>query len=300
MLRDLDEGLLASDEAASIIGRLLPFPEPDANKYTRGKLTLVAGSARYPGAAMLAARASQRMGAGYTQVITDASAVDLVRLSFPSLVVSSWDDWAPEDLPVFADGKPAAVCVGPGFDAADAKALDQAAEVLSCAACPVIVDGGGLGVLAQPRARRIMETRAEAGFDTVITPHGGEAARIAAAWGIDPEAGNAADFALDLAEALSCIVLLKGPESHIACDGEVLTMDFGGPELAKAGTGDVLAGIVGALLAQGLDAFDAAVLGATVHALAGAYAAERLTSICVTAEDVIEAIPEAIVGLAAS
>lgn len=298
MLRNLDEGLLESEKAAGIIGGLLPFPAPGANKYSRGKLTLVAGSARYPGAAVLAARASQRMGAGYTHVVTDPSAVDIMRMSSPSLVVSSWDAWVPRDLPAYALGKPAAVCVGPGFDGGEAKASDLVAEVLTCAESPVVIDGGGLAMLAQPRARRIMEARADAGFSTVITPHGGEAARIAAAWGIDSAAGDAADFALDLAEALSCTVLLKGPDSHIACDGEALTMEFGGPELAKAGTGDVLAGMVGALLAQGLDAYDAAVLGATVHALAGAYAAERLTSICVTAEDVVETIPQAVAGLA--
>ena len=298
VLLGLDEGSLQGEGASGIMGRLLPFPEPDANKYTRGKLTLVAGCARYPGAAVLAARASQRMGAGYTEVICAPESVATVRAASPSLVVAPWDGWRAESLPAYTEGKPAAVCVGPGFDASDPAAVDLAAQVLAAAECPVVVDGGGLAVLAQPRAMRIMERRAQQGLPTVATPHGGEARRIAAAWGIGPDAGDAADFALDLAGALGCTVLLKGPDTQIAYGDAALEMDFGGPELAKAGTGDVLAGIVGALLAQGLNDFDAAVLGATVHALAGAYAAERLTSICVTAEDVIETIPLAIAGLA--
>ena len=293
----LDEGVLQGEGAAGIFGRLLPFPNHDANKYTRGKLTLIAGSARYPGAAVLAARASQRMGAGYTEVICDSEAVATVRAASPSLVVASWDGWDAESLPAYSQDKPVAVCVGPGFDASDPAAADRAASVLAAADCPVIVDGGGLAVLAQPRAMRIMERRVQQGLPTVITPHGGEARRIAAAWGIDPTRADAGNFAIDLASMLGCTVLLKGPDTHIASSDTALEMDFGGPELAKAGTGDVLAGIVGALLAQGLNDFDAAVLGATAHALAGADAAERLTSICVTAEDVIEAIPQVVAGL---
>ena len=299
ILLGLDAGALEGENAAGIVAQLLPFPDSDANKYTRGKLTLIAGSAPYPGAAALAARASQRMGAGYTHVVCDPDAVAAVRAASPSLVVSSWDGWSAESLPAFIVRRPVAVCVGPGFDAADPAAADLAIEVLAAAKCPVVVDGGALMAIAQQRARRVMERRAQEGLPTLITPHGGEAARIGAAWGIDSDRGDA-DFALDLAKALRCAVLLKGSESHIAFADELLTMDFGGPELAKAGTGDVLAGMAGALLAQGLHVFDAAVLAATLHALAGAYAAERLTSICVTAEDVIESIPEAIAALAAS
>ena len=238
------------------------------------------------------------MGAGYTQVITAPEAVGTVRAASPSLVVGSWEGWCADRLPASTDAKPAAVCAGPGFDAADPFAADCVADVLACAKCPVIVDGGGLAALAQPRARRIMERRAREGLPTVVTPHGGEAARMAAAWDVDPAAGDAADFALDLAQAMDCIVVLKGPDTCIAGDDTVLQAEFGGPELAKAGTGDVLAGIIGALLAQGLEAFDASLLGVTVHALAGAYAAKRLTSICVTAEDVVDAIPAAVAGLA--
>ena len=93
------------------------------------------------------------------------------------------------------------------------------------------------------------------------------------------------------------IAAVKGPETYVSDGDQVIRMSLGTPALAKAGTGDVLAGMIGALLAQGLDPLDAAVLGATLHAQAGRAAEARLTAICVTAEDVIEAIPQAVIAL---
>ena len=90
-------------------------PAADDNKYTRGKLVVVAGSARYPGAAVLAARAGQRMGAGYTEVVTAREAIDVVRIASPSLVVRPLDEWQPKDLPSSSEDKPLAVCIGLGF-----------------------------------------------------------------------------------------------------------------------------------------------------------------------------------------
>ena len=266
-------------------------PAEDANKYTRGKLTVVAGSARYPGAAALAARASQRMGAGYTEVITAAEAVDVVRLASSSFVVRSFGEWSPKKALVAKEGKPCAVCMGPGFEGSD----DEAAlvvRVLKRAARPVLVDGGGLAALGAAKALKQLSKRAEQNLPTVITPHGGEAARLAKPFSLpvdDPE-----QLAAGLSLALHAIVVLKGPVTYVADGKRVEAMREGTPALAKAGTGDVLAGMIGALLAQGVDSFEAALAGAGLHARAGKAAAGRLTDIAVTAEDVIEAIPEAL------
>ncbi len=264
-------------------------PAPDANKYTRGKLVVVAGSGRYPGAAVLAARASQRMGAGYTEVITARKAVDVVRLASPSLVVRAFDSWDPRELPASAEGKPCAVCIGPGF-VGDEQSVDLVARVLKRAACPVIIDGGGLARLCSAKALKRLAKRAAKGLPTIITPHGGEAARLAKPFSLSTD--DPAQLAAGLSLALHAIVVLKGPDTHIADGKRVEAMREGTSALAKAGTGDVLAGMIGALLAQGIEPFDAAVMGATLHARAGAVAAERLTDIAVCAEDVIEAIPE--------
>lgn len=263
-------------------------PAPDANKYTRGKLTVIAGSARYPGAAVLAARASQRMGAGYTEVITAPEAVDVVRIASPSLVVRQFDGWNAEELPASKEGKPCAVCIGPGF-VNDAESAALVLRVLKKAQCPVLVDGGGLAGLSSAKTRKRLAKRANRGLATVITPHGGEAARLAEPFGLptdDPE-----QLAASLSAALHAIVVLKGPNTYVADGERVEAMREGTAVLAKAGTGDVLAGMIGALLAQGVEPYEAALAGSWFHAKAGKAAAGRLTDIAVCAEDVIESIP---------
>ena len=174
---------------------------------------------------------------------------------------------------------------------------------------------------------RLARERAAAGRSTLLTPHGGEATRLAqgvrealeeaddaaargtrsplaeAAGALSPasratlaEADPApAALACALAEAYGAVVALKGPVTFIASpDGTAEVMDRGTSALAKAGTGDVLAGIVGALLAQGLSPRDAAALGCALHAEAGRTAAAALTDICVAAEELITYLPDAI------
>lgn len=274
----------------------LPWPLETANKYSRGKLVVVAGCKRYPGAAVLAARASQRMGAGYTEVVTAPESVNVVRAASASLVVRPWNSWKPSELPAVAQGKPCAACVGPGFAPDDEVLEELTLKVLRKSACPVLVDGGGLARLASRKALRVLAERAEAGWSTVLTPHGGEAARLAESLGVPT--GDPERLAAGLALATRAVVVLKGPDTFVSDGRRTVKMGEGGPELAKAGTGDVLAGMVSALLAQGVECFDAAYLGAVVHARAGSAAAERYTSISVTAEDVVDAIPEVLRELA--
>lgn len=320
------------------LARLLPHPATDANKYTRGTLTLVAGSAAYPGAACLAAAAAQRMGAGYTQVVTASENVRTVQAFRPSLVVRSWKSWDAAAQRAFRADKPCAYVVGPGFEAADGRVAELLFSVLGYAQAPVLVDGGAFAALASERGLKVLRRRFLRGLPTVLTPHGGEAARLAAAFGVEPAAPEAGrgqgTFALDLACACGATVVLKGPDTCIAQPAgaanagvvgvaeiadaaaqvavpaaeadalaerdRFLVMRDGTPALAKAGTGDVLAGMVGSLLAQGLGAFDASVLGAVLHARAGRLAESRLGDICVIPEDVLEALPEAVGNLTAS
>ena len=274
---------------AGELARLLPFPKADAHKYSRGKLAIVGGSASYPGAACLAAYASQRAGAGYTEVWCDPASVDVVRQCRPSLVVRSWERFAAEPLAPSREGRPVAYAVGSGFDglpvhAAVEEGLVRAALEVDA---PVLVDGGGLAVLATEPCRGALEARRRAGAPTVVTPHGGEAARLARPLGID--VADPAAAARALACAYGTVVALKGPDTYVSDGSDVVAVTEGTP---------VLAGVIGALLAQGTGALDAAVLGATLHARAGRLAEVRLTSIAVTAEDVIEALPAAIAELA--
>ncbi len=287
--RSVDEARLAT---------LLPLPAIDANKYTRGVLTLVAGSAEYPGAACLAARAAGRIGAGYVQVFCAPESVSVLRNYLPSLVVRSWDDHLGEKLPRESSDHPAACLLGSGFAVGNDELNELALEVVRTCEAPLVIDGGALSALASEEGLRAAKERAAAFRTTVLTPHSGEALRLGKAVFADSPTGYASfqraladGRAKMLSEAFKALVVLKGPQTYIS-DGEaVVVMSKGTPALAKAGTGDVLAGMIGALLAQGLVPQDAAELGCTLHAEAGRLAASALTEISTGPEDVIDALP---------
>ncbi len=273
------------------LAALVPWPAPGANKYTRGVLTLLAGCDRYPGAACLAGAAAQRAGAGYVTVVCGPEAVGTVRAFRPSLVARSWDGWRPGDLPASRPGHPSAVAAGPGLDPADPADARRALAVLRACAAPLLLDGGALAALATGEGRALAAARAAEGRPLVLTPHGGEAARLARAARISE--AEPALLAGALARAYGAVCVLKGPDTYVSDGACTVLVDRGTAALAKAGTGDVLAGVIGALLAQGLAPLDAAVLGATLHAEAGRVAEERHTAIGVIPEDVVEVLPEA-------
>lgn len=292
--------------SAERIASALPRPAADADKHSRGKLTIIGGSDAYPGSACLASKAGLYAGAGYVTCACSATAVPLVRTFAPSLVVRAWEgaDAAALKLDAQDARHPQACAMGCGM-VSDGSFQDALVGrmVRSCAP-PLLLDGGALRTVAACGLRNALRERAAAGRQTVLTPHGGEAAALAQAAGIlmperhAPEQEMAA-YAHALAHAFEAHVLLKGPVSFIASpvSAEVFLMDHGTPALAKAGTGDVLVGVAGALLAQGVDALSACVLAATVHAGAGCAAAQERGVISVTAEDVLEALPRAFQAL---
>lgn len=271
----------------------LPPLASDANKYTRGKLLVIAGSKRYPGSAVLAACASERMGSGYTEVVTAPSAMAPVLAASPSLVVRDRNGWDASSLAVRGH-HPLAVILGSGFKGSP-KERALALDVLKKADCPVLIDGTALDFLAGKKELRVLMRRAERSQPTVLTPHGGEAARLAEGLGLAPAEPPALSMAL--ARACCCTVALKGPVTYISQGSAAVPMDAGTPALAKAGSGDVLAGMVGSLLAQGMDPMDAAYAGAWIHGRAAALAAQQTAERSVVAMDIIQRIPAIIKGM---
>lgn len=281
-----------ADLGAEELAALVPVPAPDANKYSRGKLVLVGGSAEYPGAACLAVAAAGRAGAGYVEAFCAPSSVAVLQGWRPSAVARPWDALRIGVVNEAAGRHPVAVVVGPGMDGSSPEQAALVLRVLSQVQAPVLADGGALAVLATTEGRAAARRRAEEGWPLVATPHGGEAARLARGARVGAE--EPAKLADALAAAYGCTVALKGPVTFVAQPGRPATpMAHGTPALAKAGTGDVLAGAIGALLAQGLPPWEAAFLGAALHAEAGRIAAERLGVVGVVAEDVAEALAQA-------
>lgn len=271
---------------------LVPRPAADVHKNQRGRVLVVAGSGTYPGAAILAARGAARAGAGYvTLAVPDAITsiaqnhlVSIPVVGLPSGRTGAFLSAALERLLHLARDFDAVV-LGPGLTLADG-AVVTARGLVKRLPIPMVIDADALNALVD--ARGILEARE---VPTVLTPHPGELGRLlsipTAAVQRDRISSSAA-----MATALQAVVL-KGAGTVTSGDGRQVINTSGTPALATAGTGDVLAGIIGALLANGLDPLHAGALGAYVHGRAGEAAASVLTPLCVTAEDVLEYLPTA-------
>ena len=252
------------------VARLLPAPGTASDKYRRGVVGVAAGSARYPGAAVLAVSGALRGGAGAVRYVGPAA--DAVIARFPETLVS---DRGPRKA-----GRVQSWVVGPG--AGDDAAT--VAEVLAEDDVPVLVDADGLRLADRDAVRRRTAP-------TLMTPHAGEAAALL---GLSREEVEGARLAAvrELAAAYGATVLLKGSTTLVAGPGggPVRANATGTAWLATAGSGDVLSGLAGSLLAAGLGARDAGSVAAYLHGLAGRYAADGAP---VGAHDIADALPAA-------
>jgi hydroxyethylthiazole kinase-like uncharacterized protein yjeF len=269
----------ASAPQARDIAALLPCPTAESDKYRRGVLGLLAGSDRYTGAAVLATGGAVNGGAGMVRLVTFPGSAAAVRQLHPEVVITELDgetrlrsDSSTESRdggPQFPQdvGRVQAWAVGSGMGTDDAAATRLAAVLAT--RLPVLIDADGLTVLA--RHGELLPRPAP----TLITPHAGELGRLLGADPADIEARRL-EYARRGADKLGVCVLLKGSTTVIAPpDGvdPVLVNTTGTPWLATAGTGDVLAGLAGALLAQGLLPPQAAITAAYLHGLAARLAA---------------------------
>lgn len=247
------------------VADLWPVPGPQDDKYSRGVVGIVAGGEAYSGAAVLAVTAAVEAGAGMVRYVGTPTPTALVRAAVPEAV--------------HGEGRVQAWVVGPGLvvDATDGGAREQLAAARSALAGdePVLVDAGGLALLDDA----VLEARR--GRPTLLTPHAGELATLLSRLG-GPDGGgeevrrSAVEaeplrHARALAERTGATVLLKGSTTLVVPadpDEPVRSQADAPPWLATAGSGDVLAGLLGTLLAAGLDPADAGALGALVHGVA--------------------------------
>ncbi|MDQ1629196.1 MAG: ADP-dependent NAD(P)H-hydrate dehydratase / NAD(P)H-hydrate epimerase [Actinomycetota bacterium] len=257
-------------DAAAVRARL-PHPSRDTDKYRRGVLGVAAGSQQYTGAAVLCTGAAVRCGAGMVRYVGAEEPAALVRARWPEVVVG------PGRVQAWAVGS------GGGGDAADrlAQALEDGV--------PLVVDADALPAFARAGGSR---------GAALLTPHAGELARLLGVERADVEARRL-EHARRAAAELDAVVLLKGSTTVVARpDGRVRVNPTGTPALGTAGSGDVLAGLCGALLAGGLDPFDAGSVGAWLHGLAGRLSADGGAP--VSAYSVLEALPAAFRAVAAT
>jgi hydroxyethylthiazole kinase-like uncharacterized protein yjeF len=268
--------LLDADDVAG----MWPAAEGEATKYTRGVLGLVAGSDTYTGAAVLAAGGAVHGAAGMVRFVSTERPAMLVRQRWPEVVVTVVEPGAGKT--VLDAGRVQAWVVGSGLGTDDAAAA--VLESVLGTDLPVLVDADGVTLLAD----RLDVLRGRAA-PTLLTPHAGEFARLVGAERDEVEADRLAHVTRAAAD-LGATILLKGTTTLVAdLHGQVRVNPTGTPWLATAGSGDVLSGLAGSLLAAGLDPLDAGSAAAFLHGLAALLAGGP-----VSAYDVVRHLPEAV------
>ena len=279
----------------------IPGPEEQGDKEARGRVLVVAGSPEVPGAALLAATAALRVGAGKVQLAVPAAIAVPLAVAIPEVRIFSMEATPAGGIASGEAGRLVAharecraVLAGPGMMDHEAAAALAAALLRQAGHAPIVLDAAALAGLSQGGADQGAEGRA------VITPHPGEMARL-----LDTDI---ADIAADplasarrAANRFGVIAVLKSARTHIVgCDGASFHLDAGDIGLATAGSGDVLAGIIAGLLARGASPLNAALWGVYLHHEAGARLARTIGPLGYLARELLAEIPrvlnEAFVG----
>jgi hydroxyethylthiazole kinase-like uncharacterized protein yjeF len=274
----------------------LPVRDPRAHKYDFGRVLVVAGSLDYPGAAVLAGLGALRGGAGVVRVASAASVCARMAAAAPELTWAALEESSPGVVAragwttASSEAQAAdAVVIGPGLGRSPETA-SGVVSLISDLRGRAVVDADGLNLLSD-----VPDWPMRAAGTLVLTPHGGEFARLTGE--TSPAAGDDEGrerAAADAAQRWGHVVVLKGARTVVAGpDGAIVVSPAATPALATAGSGDVLAGVIAAFLAAGLEPMEAAACGVGLHAAAGALAEERIGAAGTIASDIATLLPTA-------
>ena len=262
----------------------MPIREQNSHKGTFGKVLNFSGSKNYIGAAYLSTKSSLKIGAGLSALASEKQIISSVSAMLPEAIYLTRKEGLDKinDYSVVLIG-----CgLGQGINAKNLlkKVLKKTKDK------PLIIDADGLNLLATITPSQPSPSRE----GVIITPHPLEASRLLAC-SLEQVLENLEESAKELSKKYNCVTVLKTHRT-IVCDTDlnIYTNQYGNSALAKAGSGDVLAGIIAGLLAQGMQAFEACKLGVYLHSRSGEIASENLTEYSVLANDLINYIPEAI------
>ncbi len=277
---------------ASILREILPEIPADADKYARGHLVLVAGSCGMAGAAFMAGKAALRTGAGYLTMVVPRDIYPVLAGLLPEAVFLVYDPEDRENTRILLQKaflRASAVAAGCGLGELRETVMPI---VLENCEKPLLLDADALNFLAAHQDLRPVSR------DPVLTPHAGEMGRMLG-WVREAVSSDREGALQNALARYGGTILLKGPETLIGGAGEMSVMRLGGPELARAGSGDVLTGIAAGLMAQGVPGRKAAEAGAVLHALAGKEAKARVGLRSVLPTDLIGILPEVLKGCGA-
>lgn len=265
---------------------LLPDRAEDGNKGTFGKILLAAGSVNMAGAAVLAAKAAYRAGAGMVKVITPEENRVILQTAVPEALFGT--QWELAEGLEWAD----AVVIGPGIGKSQS-AVNNLRQVLKYGDKPLVIDADGLNLLAESgELQHLLEEQGKKGRQMVLTPHVGELSRLTGA-PVRELKKSLMMYGTELAKRFHVTVVAKDARTFVCREnGSAYCSLCGNSGMATAGSGDVLSGITGALLARTEDAFTAAALSVYLHGKAGDAAADRKGRRACMAGDIVEALTE--------
>lgn len=289
----LDKGPLAFfyDED---VRTLLPHRKLDGNKGTNGKILIIAGSKDISGACILAASACMKAGAGMVRIFTAVENAETVKMLLPEAMLITYEEFEPfnEKLEMALDWSTAAV-LGPGIDTSQS-GYELTKQTLEEYTKDLVVDADALNLIAKyPELRSLSSNYARNGKKLIMTPHLGEFARL-----FDRDIRDCKEHILEypkvLADTLHCTVVCKDARTIVADSNEkkIYINVSGNDGMATAGSGDVLSGIIGALLPCDKSAFEIATIGVYLHGLAGDVAAKDKGKSSMMASDIIEGMEE--------
>ena len=262
----------------------LPQREETSSKWTFGKTLLVCGSLKYPGAAILASKAAAAVGSGLTALSTKKEVFDQITSGIPEITHVDFNEKT-----ILEEAEKASVLViGPGLTCE--KEIETLVENLILKSnIPIVLDADGINVLAGKKEiiKRVKK-------EIILTPHPKEMSRLLGI-NFDYVLNNKVEIAKHTACKLNCTVVLKGPGTIIATkDEKIYISPFANAALAKGGTGDVLSGFIGGLIAQGLEPIKAACVGVYLHGKCGELVAKDKTEFSLLPQDLITYLPKAI------
>lgn len=253
----------------------LPKRDENSNKGTFGKILNISGSEYMSGAAYLSSVSALKVGAGYVELASEERVLNAVATLAPEVVLAPIDKISEISATV--------LLIGCGLSTSK-KAKDIFNMVIP-SEIPTVIDADGLNILSQ--------TNLKLNKNVILTPHPKEASRLLGCT-LEEILNNMEKSAQKISEKFNCITVLKSHRTIITDGEKIYHNTTGNSALAKAGSGDVLAGMISGLLAQKMNSFDAAVLGVYLHGLAGDIAKNDLTAYGVLASDTIRYIPYAI------
>ncbi len=288
----------------SDISKLLPVRVAYSNKGTYGKVLIIAGSNEMTGAAYLSAYAAYRMGCGLVKVLTAQTAIPILRQLLPEALTACYDGSDSKEVILNCLQWADAVVIGPGLSSSELahSICDQVFEQMRVTNKPLIVDADALTIIAEKLNQKFEKKEDRIGNiqeilprNTILTPHLGELSRITLDC-VNKIKSNLIDIAYDCTYNWGMIYVLKDTRTIVASKNLRYINVSGNHGMATGGSGDVLCGIIAALLAQGVLREEAATLGVYLHGLAGDYAAKELGTYSMLARDIIEALPKVLMN----